>query len=42
MWLLSSEGKADREVAEALHATLQTVGNIRKKYGAGGLAMALH
>jgi hypothetical protein len=28
MLLLSSKGKADREVAEALHAALQTVGNI--------------
>jgi transposase len=42
MLLLSSEGKVDREVAEALHATLQTVGNIRKKYTEGGLARALH
>ena len=40
VWL-ASEGKSDREVAEALHASLQTIGNIRKKYAAGGLEMAL-
>ena len=39
--LLASAGKAAREVAEALHAALQPVGNIRKQSGAGGLAMAL-
>jgi hypothetical protein len=37
MLLLSSKGKGDRAVAAALHAALQTVGNIRKKYRAGGL-----
>jgi transposase len=41
MVLLASEVKSACEVAEALHASLQTVGNIRKKYAVGGLAMAL-
>jgi transposase len=42
MVLLSSEGTPDREVAAALHASLQTVRNLRKKYAAGGLEAALH
>jgi transposase len=39
--LLASEGKNDREVAEALHACAQTVGHIRRKYADGGLEAAL-
>jgi transposase len=39
--LLASDGKNDREVAEALHACAQTVGNIRRKYADGGLEAAL-
>ena len=42
MLLLASEGKTDREVAEALHASPQSVGKIRRKYAAGGLQAALH
>jgi transposase len=42
MLLLASDGKNDREVAEALHACPQTVGNIRRKYAQGGLAAALN
>jgi transposase len=42
MLLLSSEGKPDREVAEALHTAPQTVSNIRTKYATGGLETALH
>jgi transposase len=41
LWL-ASDGKNDREVAEALHACPQTVGNIRRKYAQGGLAAALN
>lgn len=41
MVLLSSEGKLDREVAAALHASLQTVRNMRKRYAEGGLEAAL-
>lgn len=41
MLLLASEGKHDREIAQALHASLQTVGNIRRKYAQGGLEAAL-
>jgi transposase len=40
--LLAAEGKRDREIAQALHASLQTVRNIRKKYAVGGLETALH
>jgi transposase len=39
--LLSAAGKSDREIAHALHASLQTVRNIRKKYAAGGRDAAL-
>jgi transposase len=42
MLLLAAEGKRDREIAQALHGSLQTVRNIRKKYAAGGLETALH
>jgi transposase len=42
MLLLAAEGKSDREVAEALHANPQTVGNIRRKYADDGLEAALH
>jgi hypothetical protein len=42
MLLLSSAGQTDREVAEALHAALQTGGHMRKKYAAGGLERALY
>jgi transposase len=42
MLLLAAEGKRDRAIAQALHASLQTVRNIRKKYVAGGLESALH
>jgi transposase len=42
MLLLASEGKRDRDIAQALHASLQTVRNIRKKYADGGLETALH
>lgn len=42
MLLLAAEGKRDRDIAQALHASLQTVRNIRKKYAAGGLEAALH
>jgi transposase len=42
MGLLASEGKRAREIAQALHAALQTVRNMRKKYAAGGLEAALH
>jgi transposase len=42
MLLLAAEGKRDREIAQALHASLQTVRNIRKKYAEGGLETALH
>lgn len=42
MLLLASEGKNDRQIAEALHACAQTVGNLRRKYAAGGLQAALH
>jgi transposase len=41
MLLLAAEGKRDREIAQALHASLQTVRNIRKKYAEGGLETAL-
>jgi transposase len=41
MLLLASEGKNDREVAEALHTCAQTVGNMRRKYADGGLEAAL-
>jgi transposase len=40
--LLAAEGKRDHEIAQALHASLQTVRNIRKKYTEGGLETALH
>ena len=42
MLLLASEGKNDRQVAEALHACPQSVGNIRRKYAQGGLEAALN
>jgi transposase len=42
MLLLAAEGKRDREIAQALHASLQTVRNMRKRYAAGGLETALH
>jgi transposase len=42
MLLLASDGKNDRQIAEALHACVQTVGNIRRKYVQGGLQAALH
>ena len=42
MLLLASEGKRDREIAQALHASLQTVRNLRKEYAEGGLETALH
>lgn len=42
MLLLASEGKPDRDIAQALHASLQTVRNIRKKYAEGGLETALY
>jgi len=41
MLLLASEGKNDREVADALYASPQTVGNIRRTYAEGGVAVAL-
>jgi transposase len=40
--LLASDGKNDRQIAEALHACAQTVRNIRRKYAEGGLQAALH
>ena len=42
MLLLADKGKSDRQIAEALHTSLQTVGNIRKKYAEGGLEAALN
>jgi transposase len=42
MLLLASEGKNDRQVAEALHACPQSVGNIRRKYAQGGIEAALN
>ena len=42
MLLLASDGKNDRQVAEALHACPQTVGKIRRKYADGGLEAALN
>ena len=41
MLLRSAEGKSDREIAHALHTSLQTVRNIRKKYAARGRDAAL-
>lgn len=35
MLLLASEGKTDRQIAAALHACAQTVGNIRRTYAEG-------
>jgi hypothetical protein len=40
MLLLASEGKTDREVAEAWPASPQSVGQMRRKYAAGGLPAA--
>jgi transposase len=42
MLLLASEGKNARQVAEALHACPQSVGNIRRKYAQGGIEAALN
>jgi transposase len=42
MLLLAAAGKRDREIAQALHASLQTVRNMQKKYAEGGLETALH
>lgn len=40
--LLSDKGKIDREIAEILCISGQTVYNIRKKFAQGGLQVALH
>jgi hypothetical protein len=40
--LLAAAGPRDREIAQALHASLQTVRNIRKKDAGGGLETARH
>ena len=40
MLLRASEGKNDRQVAEALQACPQSVGNIRRKYAHGGIEAA--
>jgi transposase len=41
MLLLAAEGQRARAIAQALHAALQTVRNLRKKYAVGGLETAL-
>jgi len=40
--LHATEGKADQEIATALHTSLSTVGRIRKRFTEDGLDGALH